>query len=872
MYRAKKSIRPDGWLRLTPLGALLLPLAMHAQIPAEGVSRELARSRAGQISDVRYRLSLELAPDTDRLPGHAEISFNLAGNLADSHNPVILDYRDGSAANLSINGAAADVERAGGHLIVPGRYFIAGNNRITLDFTSGIATSGRAITRYFDRDDGAQYIYSLFVPMDASQAFPCFDQPDLKARFHLDVTAPDGWTAVSNTGIESSAPAKPGFRHTGFAETQPLSTYLFAFAAGPFRAISGDGVRLFVRQSTFDRATQEAPEVLRIARAGMLHMAEYFQHPFPFEKYDLVLIPGFPFGGMEHAGATFLREESVLFRSVPTAGDKIQRAALVLHETAHQWFGDLVTMRWFDDLWLKEGFAQYMAYETLATLYSPNEIWKRFYQSFKPSAYAIDSTIGTTPIHQSIANLKDAKSAYGAIVYSKTPGILRQLSFVIGETPFRDGVRLFLREHAYGNAEWDDLIHAYERASAKPLTAWADAWIRQRGMPQVDAAWSCADGRIDRFTLRQTDVLGEGHLWPIRTQILLAYDGAPPSTVSANLAEAAAAISELTGKACPAWAFANDGDYAYGRFLLDERSLEYVTGHIEAVGDPFRRTLLWGALWDGVREVKMAPSTYIRLAIRALPAEADESITQSVLSHTATAFQRYSSDAQRAAVASDLEGMLEHRMREAPDLSLRILYYRAFRAVAVTPAALALLKSILAGRASVPGLEIKPLDRWAMITALLAHGDPDAPALLRAEQDRDATGDGRKYAYVAGAARPEAATKRQYFKDYLENPAVQEDWIEQSLAAFNTWNQAALTLPYLEPALSALPQIKRDRKIFFVLAWLNAFIGGQDGAAAADKVRQWLQAHPPDQDLERKVLEVLDELDRTVRIRARFSP
>ena len=867
MYRVRKSIRPDGWLPVTPLCALLFTFAVHAQPPVEGVSRQLAQARASRISDLHYRISLELAADADILPGREEIGFELQS----TGDPMVLDFRDGSIANLTVNGGVASADPVNGHLVIPGRYFVMGHNRIALDFTSGIATSGSAVTRYVDRDDGAQYIYSLFVPMDASQAFPCFDQPDLKARFHLGITTPDTWTVVSNTASASTAAGPPSFRSTDFEETQPLPTYLFAFAAGPFRVIDGESVRMLVRQSKFGRATQEAPEVLRIARAGVLHMEQYFDHRFPFGKYDLVLIPGFPFGGMEHAGATFLREESVLFRSVPTAGDKIQRAALVLHETAHQWFGDLVTMRWFDDLWLKEGFAQYMAYETLATMYPPDEIWKRFYQSFKPAAYAIDTTKGTTPIHQEIANLKDAKSAYGAIVYSKTPGILRQLSFVIGDAAFRDGVRLFLREHAYGNAEWSDLIHAYERASGQPLTAWADAWIKQRGMPQVDAAWSCKNGAVDRFTLHQTDVLGEGHLWPIRTQVLLSYDGAPPMRVAANFSQPGASVSESIGKPCPAWVLANDRDYAYGRFLLDERSLRYVSAHIDSVTDNFQRALLWGGLWDGVRELQMAPAEYIRLAVRALPAESDEALTQSVLGHVATAFQRYLSDPRQTALAPELEAMLEHRMQDAPDLSLRILYYRAFRSVATTPAALARLKSILAGQSGVPGLEIKSLDRWTMITALLAHADPDAAALLRAEQERDPSGDGRKYAYVAGAARPEAAVKRQYFKDYLENRALQEDWIEQSLGAFNFWNQPALTLPYLEPALDSLPQIKRERKIFFVLAWLNAFIGGQESDAAASQVRQWLRAHPPDLDLERKVLEVLDELDRTVRIRARFS-
>ena len=846
---------------------LLLASIASAQMISDGVSRTLAKARAANISAIQYQLSLELHPDSDRMPGHEDLSFELKS----PGEPLIIDYRDGSIGKVEVNGLATDAAQSNGHLVIPAKYLTAGRNRISVDFVSGVATAGRSITRYLDHDDGTQYIYSLFVPMDASQAFPCFDQPDLKARFDLNLTAPDSWTVVSNTRIEGSKAAKPGYRVTDFAETQPLPTYLFAFAAGPFKAISGEGLRLFVRQSKFERASQEAPEVLGIARAGVRHMAEYFQQPFPFGKYDLVLIPGFPFGGMEHAGATFLREESVLFRSVPTESDKLQRAALVLHETAHQWFGDFVTMRWFDDLWLKEGFAQYMAYETLATLHPPDEIWKRFYQSFKPPAYAIDSTQGTTPIHQSIENLKDAKSAYGAIVYSKTPGILRQLSFVIGESAFRDGVRLFLHEHPYGNAEWDDLIHAYERASGVALKSWADAWIKQRGMPQVDAEWSCKDGAIDRFTLRQHDVLGGNQLWPIHTQILLAYGAAKPVTVSATLDEPSATLQELAGKACPDWILANDRDYAYGRFLLDARSQEYISAHIDQVEEPFRRSLLWGSLWDGVRELRMAPADYVRLAIRALPSENDEALSQAVLGHIGGAFTRYLSVSQQQAVAPDLEAMLERRMNEAPDLSLRILYYRMYRSVATTPAALGHLKSILAGRSGVPGLEVKPQDRWAMITALVAHADPEAGALLKAETEKDQTGDGRRYAYTTGAAIPTADAKQRYFNDYLQKSAQPEDWIEQSLVTFNYWNQAALTLPYLERALSALPQIKRERKIFFLMAWLNAFISGQQSAEAASQVRLWLREHPPDPDLQRKVLEVLDELDRTVRVRARYS-
>ena len=258
-----------------------------------------------------------------------------------------------------------------------------------------------------------------------------------------------------------------------FAETQPISTYLFAFAAGPFKKVHDTpGLPgLYVRKSKLQKAEAEAAAVQQITADGIKYLSDYFAQPFPFPKYDMVMIPGFAYGGMEHAGATFLREESILFRTAPTHSDRLNRDILLLHELTHQWFGDLVTMRWFDDLWLKEGFAQYMAYHALNSLKPDENVWKRFYQAIKPAAYAIDSTQGTTPIYQDIPNLKDAKSAYGAIVYSKAPGVIKQLAFVVGEDQFRDGLRLYLKEHAYANAEWNDLVHALERTSKKPLGA-----------------------------------------------------------------------------------------------------------------------------------------------------------------------------------------------------------------------------------------------------------------------------------------------------------------------------------------------------------------------------------------------------------------
>lgn len=880
---------PKFWLLLAAIQ--LLPMMTNAQtndvLTAEGVSRELARHRAARISDVRYRLSIELTPGAARFTGSEEITLK----LTDTSSPVIVDFRDldaagkvieGTIRNLTVNGkSATGFSQKNGHIILPTELFKVGENSIKLDFESGVATANRPVIRYNDQDDGSEYIYTLFVPMDASLAFPCFDQPDLKARFQFSAETPSDWEVISsgNRTVRFGTPYV-WTRFHGFEWTKPISTYQFAFAAGPFKEFKVAGAaiirasvpkRFYVRKSKQQRAQEELPEVARLTDEGLKHFIEFFGHDFPFTKYDQVLIPGFAYGGMEHAGATFLREDAILFRTTPTQSDKYGRASLVLHELAHQWFGDLVTMRWFDDLWLKEGFANLMAYHAMAEIYEPAQMWRRFYQSHKPVAYGIDSTKGTTPIYQEVRNLKDAKSAYGAIVYQKAPSLLRALSFVIGEEKFREGVRLFLKQHAYANAEWSDLIAACERASGQRLTAWADAWIKRRGMPQIDVTMTCSGGKIERLELTQRDVLNEGGVWPIKTELLLAYDNEAAVKIPASFDTARMAIAAAVGKKCPAYVFANSGDYGYGRFMLDARSRTAVMERIGNVKDVLLKTMLWGALWDSVREAELNPNEFITLVLKALSAENDEELTQALLGRAGTVFQRYLSPTQQAAIAPQLEALCFDRMTKAAQLGLRITYFRAFRGVATTTDARRRLKEILADKLTIPGVEIKPLDRWQIIRVLLANSDAETMTLLETERSRDKSDDANKQAYIAEAAHADAETKRRYFDDYTKNNAVAEDWIEGSLGAFNSSNQSALTRAYLKPALAALPQVKRERKIFFVLAWLNAFIGGQHDKAALDEVREFLRINKLDRDLELKVTEVMDELERTVKIRAKFE-
>ena len=871
--------------------ALMAVLAVSAyaqskapEAPEAGVSRELARSRAARVSDLRYELTFALERGSRQTHGTERLTFKVSDASAD----LPLDYRDGTLEDAQLNGYGLPTELHEGHLLLPVGALQIGDNTLTLRFSSRVDTAGAGITRYVDKEDGSEYLYSLFVPMDASMAFPCFDQPDLKARFTLSVGAPTDWTVISNTApIRKTSSGT--ISQTVFSETKPISTYLFAFAAGPWANVHHtQGLPdVYVRRSQVKRAEPEVPELQTITRQGTTWLAGYFHQPFPFPKYDMVLIPGFPFGGMEHAGATFLREDAILFRQAPTASDRFGRDITTLHELTHQWFGDLVTMRWFDDLWLKEGFAQYMAYRAMDALHPESDPWKHFFEDIKPQAYGIDETEGTTPIFQDIPNLSDAKSAYGAIVYQKAPAILKQLEFRLGSEAFQRGLQIYLAQHAYANAEWSDLIAAFHEASGQDVKSWADAWVLRRGMPEVTAEFACDRGHLVSLSLHQHDVLPDNFVWPITTNVLLqgtGVDGLSNShMLHATLDKADAAIPVLPNTPCPAFVYANAGDNAYGRFLLDSQSAAYLAPPGKTVAsdvpltqirEPFLRSQLLTALWENVRKADFAPSRFAQLALIDLDREDDESISRILGGHLATAFHAYISPKGGDGLRSTAYEVTRRRMLQADTLGLRIVSFRTFVSIADQSRSWGDLNDLLSGKLTIPDLELRPLDRWNMVGKLISSGSPLAADAFAAQQKTDQSSDGLKYAWAVHAGHPDAATKADYFAAYTLSPkdsaAKPEDWLTQSLRPFNAWNQQELTEPYLKRALEQLPEIKRDRKIFFLGAWLGAFLDGQSSTTALDDVHAWLAQPNIDRDLRRKVLENADELERTIRIRARF--
>jgi aminopeptidase N len=838
-----------------------------------GVSRELAQWRAKTYRDVRYALAISVAAGATKLAGTAKIEVTLARSAPD----LVLDWRPLSGAarvgKLRVNGRPAKARLEQEHLIVPARLLHAGRNRVTFSFESPIALSGSAVTRYVDREDGSEYVYTLFVPSDASSAFPCFDQPDLKARFSLELVVPRAWAAIGNAPIAAIEDVPNSLRRFQFAATPPISTYLFAFAAGPFAELteSSGATRLFVRKSQLARARTEAPEVLRLNRESVRWFERYFDSRFPFPKYDLVLVPEFAYGGMEHAGATFLREDAVLFPSAPNETDILARAQLLFHETSHQWFGDSVTMRWFDDLWLKEGFANFMAAKAAEALLPAYSVWNAFH-ALKSAAYRTDVTQGTTPIYRPLSNLSAAKSAYGNIVYAKAPAVLRQAEFYVGARVFRRAVRQFLKSHAYAAADWNDLVAALERASGRKLKGWAEAWVKRRGMPEVRLAWDTdREGRPRNVVLEQHNVLNEGGTWPMKLKVFALPESGLPRSVDAVLRGELTRVPAIDGMPEIEFAFANSGDYGYGRFLLDPSSREAVLARPEIVQGDLLRALVFGSLWESVRDAELSPLAYLDLVVRVAPVERDPVTLAGLLQRAQVAFLHYVSDSQRDALAPRFEQLLAEGMLHADTPGRRITFLRTFTASAWSESGRSRLKSLLANTLEIPGVKLSSRDRFRAIARLLALDDPEAKELLSAQIAADSGDDGRRYAFAAAAAERSPEAKRAYFERFFNEQGLPESWIDAALGPFNAVEHAELTQPYLDLALAALPEFKRTRKIFFVNNWLAAFIGGQVDVAALEQVESFARQPELEPDLKLQLLEAMDGLARTVKIRARFA-
>lgn len=860
----------------TPVYAQSVSTSAPTSLIGPGVSVELAQHRARTIRETRYTLALDV---TEREVARGQVTIRFVrGDSGD----VVLDFRGTAVHEIRANGSTVDPaawNRA--HIVIPRRLLVGGENAIDVVFDAPIAAAGASIIRTKDATDGREYLYTLLVPSDANLLFPCFDQPDLKARVAFMLTTPGEWHGLANGELvsrDSVGGATSRITHR-FAETRPISTYLVAFAAGPWSIATRQAplrsggaaatVALYARASRAKEA--EVDSILTANTRALAWLGDYFGVPYPFDKFASLLAPAFPFGGMEHPGAIFYNEESFIYRERPTLTQLLGRQATIYHEVAHQWFGDYTTMRWFDDLWLKEGFATFMAAKMQDATDPNSNAWKTFYLRNKPVAYATDVTAGTTAVWQSLANLDQAKSNYGPIVYNKAPSVLRQLEYAVGAPAFQRGVQAFLRAHAYGNATWRDLLGAIGGAAGIDLTSWGRQWILRPGMPIVEQRLVTRGGRIVSLTLiqrpAQPTLSGRG-AWPLKTRVVAHYSNAPARAFAVTMTRDTTVVREAAGLPAPDYVYANDGDFGYALVLTDSASTRWLAENVERVGDDFERAMLFGSLWDLVRETRMAPARYAAIAMRAIPRERDEQTATTLIGRLGTVLSRYVHPPTRDSITPGAERML---LAGASDTTrsygVRKAQLDALISLARTPTALARLDAWLDSITAL-GLPLRPPTRWSIVTRLVAERATSAERRLAAEAKRDSTTEGQRQAFVAAAARPDAENKAQYFRRYFAERDLNEEWVTSSLRAFHEPEQSALTRAYLTAALDSLPFIQKNRRIFFLGSWLSATIGGQSESESLAAIDAWLTAHPTlATDLRQKILQSRDELERVVAIR-----
>jgi aminopeptidase N len=826
-----------------------------------GVPWSLAEHRARTISDVRYNISFDIPAElSERIRGHMVVSFT----LSDVAEPLVLDFAQSGASVLAVrmDGEAVPYRVVNEHIVVSRGVFHEGENALELEFLAGDGSLNR----------NEDFLFTLFVPDRARVAFPCFDQPNLKARYTLRLETPASWRAVANEAVQSHQIAQDRATFT-FNETPPLSTYLFAFAAGVFEVETaqrgGRTLTMYHRETDRGKLARNREAIFDLHGAALDWLEAYTGIAYPFEKFGFVLIPAFQYGGMEHPGGILYRAAGLLLDETATQNQLLARASVIAHETAHMWFGDLVTMNWFDDVWTKEVFANFMAAKIVNPSFPEIDHDLRFLLAHYPAAYEVDRTAGANPIRQQLDNLNEAGTLYGAIIYQKAPIVMKHLERLVGETTFRDGLREYLETFRFANATWPALIDILDRRSREDLAAWSGVWVEEPGRPTIVTELEIADGRIASLRLRQTDPRGEERTWTQRLELLLGYDGSRTRSVTVQLGGASVNVSEAIGLPAPQFVLANGRGVGYGGFELDPRSRRYLLNHLPDIDQALVRGVAWLALWDATISGEIPPLTLMHLAERSLESENDEQNIQRILSYLRTAFWRYLPAGQREELAQSVEALLWRRLGRTPRKTLKAAYFSAYRDVVLTTDGLARLKRIWQEKETIPGLTLSERDYTAMALELAVREVDSAEVILREQLDRITNRDRKaRFAFVLPAVSADPLVRDRFFES-LSDPKNREHepWVLQALGYLHQPLRAERSERYIRPSLDMLEEIQRTGDIFFPKRWLDATLGGHSSSSAAAVVRQFLEDRPDlPIRLEGKLLQSADPLFRAAQI------
>ncbi|MFF2655309.1 aminopeptidase N [Streptomyces sp. NPDC058045] len=851
-------------------------------MPGTNLTREEARQRAELLSVDSYEIDLDLSGAQGG--GTYRSVTTVRFDSAEAGARTFIDLVAPTVHEAVLNGEPLDVATAFADSRITLTGLLAGRNELRVVADCAYTNTGEGLHRFVDPVDGQAYLYTQFEVPDARRVFASFEQPDLKATFTFTVRAPEGWTVVSN-----SPTPEPKDEVWSFEPTPRISTYITALIVGPYHSVHSmyekDGQRVplgvYCRPSLAEHLDADA--IFEVTRQGFAWFQEKFDYPYPFAKYDQLFVPEFNAGAMENAGAVTIRDQYV-FRSKVTDAAYEGRATTILHELAHMWFGDLVTMEWWNDLWLNESFATYA--EAACMAHAPGSRWPHSWTTFanqmKTWAYRQDQLPSTHPIMAEIDDLDDVLVNFDGITYAKGASVLKQLVAYVGMDEFFSGVQAYFKRHAYGNTRLADLLGALEETSGRDLKTWSKKWLETAGInvlrPEIGTA---DDGTITFFAVRQEapalppGAKGEPVLRPHRIAIGL-YDLDERSgklvrteRVELDVDGESTEVPQLVGRPRPAVFLLNDDDLSYAKVRLDEESLAVVTEHLGDFQSSLPRALCWASAWDMTRDAELPTSSYLELVLSGIGKESDIGVVQSLHRQVKLALDLYADPSWReAGLTRWTEATLAHLRAAEAGGDHQLAWARAFAATARTPEQLDLLEALLEGTQTIEGLTVDTELRWAFVGRLAAVGRYDEPEIA-AEYERDRTAAGERHAASARAARPTEEAKAEAWASVVDSDKLPNAVQEAVIAGFVQTDQRELLAPYTERYFAVVKDVweSRSHEMAQQIA-IGLYPALQVEHETLEVTDAWLATSSPSAALRRLVSEARAGVERALRARA----
>lgn len=821
-----------------------------------GVSKELAEERSSLFTDLSYELKFDI-PREKNAPIFAEA--HITGKMTDT-KPIVLDFRESAdkVKEVLCDNRKVDFKCIKGHIIIPAPN--TDNVDIQIEFIAGESSLNR-------HDD---YLYTLFVPDRASTAFPCFDQPDLKATYKLSLKIPAEWKTIAGGKVLKRTKESDGYETYDFDETKPMSTYLFSFVAGKFSELSetrdGRTITMLHKETDADKIKRNAKEIFDLHFNSLKWMEEYTGITFPFKKMDIAAIPAFQYGGMEHVGAIPYRASLLMLDENPTQIRLLRRATLIAHEVTHTWFGNLVTMKWFDDVWLKEVFANFMAAKIVHPSFPDVDHDLRFLMSHHPSAYADDRTEGTHPIQQPLDNLLNAGTLYGDIIYKKAPIVMRQLELIIGKESLKKGLREYLKVYGFHNATWDDLIEILAKYSSDiDLEAWSKAWVKGKGMPSikvvVDKDSVTGNNSLCFLQEKQTE---EGQFWQ---QVV------KPTVITGNqttnfnillLKEKNFVVS--TNKHNDYDCIIPDGSgYGYGYFDLDAKSRNYMLSHFHKLPTELNKGTSLLMLWEEMLNAMITPVQMADMLMRNIPKEKSVLLKYRMLSYLRTIYWKFFTEKEKFQFGEHIETMLWLSLQKTDKPAEKIIFFRTYYNMVNTEKGLDKLIMIWQKKLTINGLTISEDDFTAIACQIAVRDSKFAENILQ-KQFMSLTTPYKKdrLKFLTPALSSSQLTRDEFFRslEKIENRA-HEPWVVEALYYLHHPLRAKSSEKYILKSLDMMEELQRTGDIFFPTDWVMATLSGHSSASAVQVVDEFLESHPDyPLALKNKILQASDMLYR----------